>query len=450
MYRRMANWLLPVLAIGLMITGIWGFQQSRQKSALLIQSENHYQQAFHDLAYQMDQLQNELGKSLAVGSENQFKKSMNSIWRMTYMAQNDVGELPLTLMPFHKTQAFLHDLGTFAYQAAAAKPLDAAQVTEQQWRQLKQFYQESKAMEANVKHVQTAVLNDGARWTDAEQALAAQGQKQDNVIIDGFQQLEKKVSQFPEIHWGPTENQQTVRSEKPDTSHLTGSMVNAEQAKQQAAKFLGRTDLENLTVVKNGPGMPYPAYSVTATTADGVNSYLELAQKGAHVTWFLHDRSSGKPTIDLNRGEELAAKWLKDHQYSDMQPVSIEQYDNIGVYQFCYAPQGIVHYSEKMAVKVALDNGDIIGFQAKDYLFHQTPGLSLQPKLTEANARAKVNGHLQIQQSNLVVVPDEKGKEVLAYEFLGTMDRDTYKVYVNANTGEEIGVEKLTNQTSTA
>ena len=37
------------------------------------------------------------------------------------------------------------------------------------------------------------------------------------------------------------------------------------------------------------------------------------------------------------------------------------------------------------------------------------------------------------------------GEEVLCYEFIGTMDHDTYRVYINAADGTEEKVEKLQN-----
>ncbi|HWJ80545.1 MAG TPA: germination protein YpeB, partial [Niallia sp.] len=36
-------------------------------------------------------------------------------------------------------------------------------------------------------------------------------------------------------------------------------------------------------------------------------------------------------------------------------------------------------------------------------------------------------------------------KEVLCYEFIGTLDNDTYRIYINAENGIEEKVEKLKN-----
>ena len=38
--------------------------------------------------------------------------------RLTSEARSDVGQLPLTLMPFNKTEEFLANIGDFSYRAA--------------------------------------------------------------------------------------------------------------------------------------------------------------------------------------------------------------------------------------------------------------------------------------------------------------------------------------------
>ncbi|SID72106.1 PSPA12 [Mycobacteroides abscessus subsp. abscessus] len=48
--------LIAVLALGAAGAGFWGYQEHREKNAILINAENSYQRAFHDLTYQTDLL----------------------------------------------------------------------------------------------------------------------------------------------------------------------------------------------------------------------------------------------------------------------------------------------------------------------------------------------------------------------------------------------------------
>ena len=41
--------VIAVLALGVAGTGYWGYQEHRDKNAVLLNAENNYQRAFHDL-----------------------------------------------------------------------------------------------------------------------------------------------------------------------------------------------------------------------------------------------------------------------------------------------------------------------------------------------------------------------------------------------------------------
>jgi spore germination protein len=57
--------LIGVLAIGIVGTAYWGYQEHQEKNAVLLNAENTYQRAFHDLNYQVYLLNYKFGKPLA-------------------------------------------------------------------------------------------------------------------------------------------------------------------------------------------------------------------------------------------------------------------------------------------------------------------------------------------------------------------------------------------------
>src|SRR5699024_1368317 len=66
-----------------------------------------------------------------------------------------------------------------------------------------------------------------------------------------------------------------------------------------------------------------------------------------------------------------------------------------------------------------------------------------EPKITQEEARSKVNPGVDIKEDFLAVIDNELGDEVLTYEFIGTLGDDTYRVFINAMNGTEERVEKL-------
>src|SRR5690625_7600541 len=87
----MVRWILiGALAIVNIATGMWGYQEHQEKNAILIQAENNYQRAFHELSYHMDLLHDKIGSSLAMNSRDRLSPQLVEIWRLTSEAHSNV------------------------------------------------------------------------------------------------------------------------------------------------------------------------------------------------------------------------------------------------------------------------------------------------------------------------------------------------------------------------
>ncbi|PTL22383.1 germination protein YpeB, partial [Shouchella clausii] len=81
------NLLIAALAVAVVGTGVWGYQQKQEKDQLQITANNTYQRAFHDLTYHIDQIEDELGKTLAMNTQRQLTPSLADVWRVTSLAE---------------------------------------------------------------------------------------------------------------------------------------------------------------------------------------------------------------------------------------------------------------------------------------------------------------------------------------------------------------------------
>ncbi|MGZ6505446.1 MAG: germination protein YpeB [Tumebacillaceae bacterium] len=440
MFSRITSF---ILVIGLVISGFWGYREHREKQALLLKAENQYQRAFHDLSDRMNALQDSLGKSLVVNSQKQLSGNLTESWRLAAEAHSDVGELPLSLMPFNNTMNFLNDLGNFTYRTSIRHPDQVKTLSEADYKSLTELYHRSKTMEAQLADLQTAVLSKNLRWMDAELALSQTTKKTDNQIVDGFRALEKSVSGMKPLTFsGPTETDLQTRHNA-NVNKLDGSNVNEKQATAIIQKWLGMSNTNGIQVMRNGQGNKFPSYSVAVTKPDGSKVFFTMAIKGGHVTWYMNNRAVQGEKFDLDQGAQKAIAFLKAHDINATEVVKIDSFDSVGVYDIVPMQNGVRIYPDKVVVKVALDNGEIIGLNSQDYAFNHGTRAITTPKLSEAKARTFVNSHVKVREVNRAIVLNDMNKEKQVYEFLGTLENETYKVYINADTGEEVGVEKL-------
>jgi spore germination protein len=430
--------MFPIVTVLLIGAAFWGYQENQEKNAILLKAENQYQRAFHNLSYHMDELNNELGNALAANSASAdyHRQCLVNVWRITSEAQNEISQLPLTLMPFHETEKFLAQIANFSYRAAL-RDMTANPLTEKEMQALRELYKRSKEIAAEVRGVQDKVIAHNLRWMDVESALASQNQNTDNMIIDGFALVDKRVTEYPEVDFGPDQpNLFQTQSYK----QLSGRAVTPQEVLEKARKFFHLQGEHKLKVTENGQGTEYASYTVT----DG-KFKADFSKRGGHLLWFLNDRDVGKKSVSIEEAVGLAGQFLKQRGFrDDLEPVSYDEYNGVASLTMARKLGDVIVYPEKLSVSVALDNGEVVGLQAVDYVLKQKKDRSIpEPKLSEAEARGKLNPEFKVARQTKALIENQEGKEVLVYEFIGTFMDEDYRIYLDAETGKEIKMERI-------
>ncbi|MCA1320770.1 germination protein YpeB [Bacillus tianshenii] len=434
--------IIAVLAIAVAGTGYWGYQEHQEKNAVLINAENNYQRAFHDLVYHVDLLHDKIGTTLAMSSKEQLSPSFAEVWRITSEAQNDVGQLPLTLLPFNKTEEFLTNIGDYTYQVAI-RDLDKNPLSKDEFASLQTLYQKSGEIKSELRKVQSMVMNQNLRWMDVELALSAKDQPQDNGIIDGFKTVEKNVEGYEEADFGPTFTSMNKKDE--DYSRLSGKTITKEEAKQVADRYLELEGNEKITITENGEGSKVGFYSLKIVDKNQVDTYMDIAKKGGTPIYIVQNKEAKKKNISLNEATEKARNFLKQNKYESLDLYESVEYNKLGVFTFVSNLDGVRIYPDAIKMKVSLETGEIVGFSAKDYLMAHHLREIPKPGISYEEATAKINDNVMIMEDRLAVITNDTGEEVLCYEFLGTINEDTYQIFINAENGREEKVEKLKN-----
>lgn len=439
---KLATILVPVLAVALAATGYWGYRENQEKNSILIKAENQYQQSFHNLTYYMDSLHKELGKSVAMNSRRQLSPCLTNVWRLSYAAQNSVGQLPLTLMPFHQTEAFLSKIGDFSFRTAT-RDLDQKPLSTAEYHMLKNLYTRSGEIVSQLRKVESAIYEKRLRWMDVEQAIASEDKQMDNAIIDGFKLINQRVDGYREIQFG----NQSTSGEEVKIKKLTavkGPAITPEEAKKRALTFSGVKNPKEVKVTSIDKKGIYPTYDVSILHADGKTTTLvELLRNGGALLWMMNTRSISNEKISVENAEVKAYRFLLSHGFEGMENTKTEKYDHVAVFTYVPRQEDVLLYSDAVSVKVALDRGEVVGVQAENYVANHRPRTMQKPKLSLALAKKRLNPGLKIEQTALALIQNEEKQEVLVYEFIGKIDKAAYEIFINANTGDEEKIDHL-------
>lgn len=441
---KVATVMVPILAVALVGTTYWGYKEHQEKNAILIKAENQYQREFHNVTFYMDKLEQELGKSLAVNSSKQLSPNLTSVWRLAYSAQNSIGQLPLSLMPFNKTEAFLSRLGDFSYKTAV-RDLDKQPLSEQEWKTLHNLHRSAGEIKAELSKVQDQVVNKQLRWMEVETLLARGDEKgNDNSIIDGFKLIDKRVAGYEDLETSmDIQNSEEVRIEK--LKSMKGNDVTEAEAKKIALSFVGVTGNDrDVKVTRNSDKAIFAAYDVRIhDTNSNSEIVVTVTKKGGQVISMLNGRNVNNANVSIENAEVKAARFIKQRGLNNMEMVKIEQFDHEAMYTFVRNERGIRIYPDSIIVKVAMDNGEVIGYYAEGHVVNQQLNNFSKATLTIDQAKTKVSPNLKIEEESLALIVNDLNQEVLCYEFSGTLGNSHYRVYINADSGDEEKVEKL-------
>lgn len=429
--------------MGVAGTAYWGYQEHQEKNAVLLNAENNYQRAFHNLSYRMDLLHDKIGTTLAMNSRHSLSPSLVEVWRLTSQAHGDVGQLPLTLLPFNKTEEFLANIGNFSYRTAV-RDLDKEPLSAKEYGTLQTLYKQSGDIQSELRNVQHMVLKNNLRWMDVELALASGKESTDNTIIDGFKTVEKTVSGYKESDMGPTFANMQKKDE--NFKKIKGKTISRQEAIKIAKNYMKFDGNAQVKVTENGKGADYGFYSVSIKNKQTAQeASMDITKKAGHPIWFINNREIKKQVLSLNEADNKAAAFLKETGFKNLEVFESTQYDNIGVFNFVTNINGVRIYPEAIKVKVALDNGDIVGLSAEEYLKSFQTRKIEKPVLSVEQARSKVNPNFKVMEDRQALIVNDLNEEVLCYEFLGTIGTDTYRIFINATNGIEEEVDKLEN-----
>ncbi|MGG4395152.1 germination protein YpeB [Paenibacillus thiaminolyticus] len=443
MYKRFSAVMFPIVTLFFIGAIVWGYQEHQDKNSILIKAENQYQRAFHDLTYHVDRLHSELGRTLAVNSQSQamHRKGLANVWRITSQAQNEINQLPLTMLPFNKTEDFLSRISNFAYRTSI-RDLTKKPLSDDEVKTLKTLYKNAGDISKDLQKVQHKVLSDNLRWMDVETAMASEQKSLDNSIIDGFKTVDKKVAEYPELNWGPTiANLYTKRSVK----MLKGQPLSVQQIRQKAEQFLGKKNYKKIEVRENGKGTEHESYTAFADYGnDGKGTVTIDFTKQGMLMAYMDAREIKEKRISMKQATQSAKQFLKKHEYPDMEAVKYNELNRVGSFTFVPVVNGVYIYPQQVSVRVALDNGEVTGLQATDYVYEHKDRTIGKAKLTKQEAQKMLHPEMEVQFDRLSLIKNDEGEEVLCYEFGGKINGSTYRIYINAENGQEEHIEDMT------
>ena len=158
------------------------------------------------------------------------------------------------------------------------------------------------------------------------------------------------------------------------------------------------------------------------------------------------DRSVNSEIISQDEANEKGKQYLKEKGFQNMKETYYLKQDGIVTINYAYQQENVVMYPDLIKVKVALDNGEVLGIETTGYLNNHVSNRDISKiKISKEEAKKDLNKDLQIESEELAVIPTEWETEILCYEFKGKVEDREFLVYINAENGREEDILIITN-----
>lgn len=437
--RKMLTIVVTLVAI-ILVLGVIIFKKQLEYRNL---AENSYNNAFYQLVEYVNQTEVLLAKSTITNSSKHGAETLTNIWRDSTLAESYLARLPIGTQELETTQKFLNQLSDYSY-TLANKTIGGEDLSQEDLDNLTKLHEYCSSLKDTLNQLEVDLYSGNIKWGELEKAGGeALVQEASNLSQSSFGSIVEDLHEYAGlIYDGAFSNHMT----NPERVGLTGDDIDESKAMEIAKDFIGKDRITEINSNGQSQNANIECYSFTAKVSDEEIFTIAISVKGGHIVFMNSNRNiineSVSPEDAVKRGEEF----LESKEFKNMKPTYYMNNGGVLTVNYAYEQDGVTMYPDLVKVKIALDNGEILGIETTGYLnCHREKRELQETKISLEDAKSKLNKNLNVSSSGLAVIPTEWGTEVLCYEFKGNTADNDFIVYINAETGEEEDILMIIN-----
>lgn len=387
-----------------------------------------YQRAFSELVSSVEDINHSLEKSMYVSSPSLSVSVYSELYSESREAAACLGMLPFSSAELEKTSAFISKVGDYCY-SLSKKASSGESITPEEAENLKSLSQSAAGLSSQLVDLQSKVFSDGLKI----ESLALDESKTEGADTNTVQVIENDFMESPSLVYdGPFSEH--IESMEP-LFLKDKQQVTPEEAQKKAETFFG---LKNGVISKQGEvNGKLPAY-IFAGKDDSGEIYIQVTKAGGEMLYM--NRAAYPQSSGLSRegAMDRAKQFLDENGVSEMKDTYSQQYNNSIIFNFAFSDNGVLCYSDLVKVTIALDSGNIVGYEAKGYIMSHTTREIPQAAVSADQAMAEISGDLTVLTTQLCFIPTAGKNEIFCQELkCENADGKHYLLYVNAQTGAE-------------
>ena len=377
----------------LVIIAILGYQLLEKNNSYAIVTTNDYNKNFFELVDYMQNVQTYLAKSLISTTPEHGAITLTHVWREANLAQTYLSMLPIKSNELENTEKFLNQVSEYSY-TLSRKNIYNESLTDEDLNNLKQLYDYSVELSNTLNQLSDEINANRITWKDLTKDSSTMfAQQVSNISQDSFTNLEENFHEYSGLIYDGAFSEHITSSEP---KGLTGNEIDEQTAQNKAEEFIGKErikDINNLGVSENAN---ITSYNFSINTNSNETISIAISKKGGHIVYMNMNRNVDVENLTQEQADEKGKEFLEQKGFNNMKETYYLKQNGIVTINYAYQQEDVVIYPDLIKVKVALDNGEILGIETTGYLSSHCDRKLSSPKVSKEEVRKKLSSKIEI------------------------------------------------------
>ncbi len=431
------NYLYGIMILLVIISIVLGYFLYKENKEYATATHNQYNLALYELIDYVQDVENYLAKATITSTPEHGAETLSKVWREANLAQVYLSQLPVSSTELANTAKFLNQVSEYSY-SLSRKNIYNEKLTQEDLDNLKKLHDYSEELKNTLDQLSTDMNEGRISWDElTKNTEIAFAQQVDNLSAETFKNLDENFGEYAGLIYDGAFSEHMESVEK---KGLTGDDIDEEKAKQIVRDFIGEDKIVELNsngLIENGDIQVYDFSSRVKDGDDNNPLTISISKKGGHIVNMNYNRQVDAEVISQDEANNIGKEFLRSHGIDNMKETYYLKESGIVTINYAYEQDGVVVYPDLIKLKVALDDGEVLGMETSGYLNNHTKRDTSKVKISKEQAKADLNKNLEITSEGLAIIPTEWKTEILCYEFKGKINDTDFLVYINAETGRE-------------
>lgn len=397
------------------------------------QLENLYKRSFYELSSNINDLEVDMSKLVAVNDINTKREVLTNIYNSCTMANNNISNLPIGNYKIEKVNSFINTMGGYAY-SLLTKVNNGEKFSEYDYEKIEELHSASLTLMAEYNQYISTLSFDYRIIDDVDFSSDSSGYNA------GF--TDSTASKVPTLIYDGPFSDSVLNKE---IKGLDDVEISKDEAEKIIVDKMGWLGINKLTYINETSGDFY-TYNFTVELKSLV-MYVQVTKMGGVIVDITGYGSGGSNNLDTNRAISLAEDFATKLGYEQVKQVWYAENGNLVYVNLAPIVNGVIYYPDLVKVKVDKTLGQVVALEGKNYCYNHVSRQVGNINLTFEQAQNKLSKGLTVTERNFAIIPNKFVGETLTYEFICSWKDYVYYIYIDVETGEEVNVLRVVKTT---